>query len=223
MAFGLLLILLLSACTDPVKQRETASLTFIQGWFQAASQGSRSEDLCHGLGLLKHKAFSCADMLEAASQINPESREIIALVPQECFSGVCGDFLEVRIRSQDLAGNEVDETALLKQDDGKLRMYWYRTDGLIAQLNAQQPSTEEEKAPEQIAYDEITARYPSLYSYPPCYGARASSTTLVGDLMAKDAMDVHQVDTWAAACGETFCFALVGNKIASLCPKQRTP
>ena len=72
----------------------------------------------------------------------------------------------------------------------------------------------------QIAYDEITARYPALYSYPPCYGTRPSSTTLVGELMQKDNIDVAQVEALAVDCGNQFCFALVGNKIATLCPAE---
>ena len=98
-------------------------------------------------------------------------------------------------------------------------MYWYRSDSLLTLLR---PAKEDEdvsaKDPIQAAYDEITARYPALYSYPPCYGVRASSSNLVGGLMSKDELDVAAIEQRAAACGEGFCFALVGNKVATLCP-----
>ena len=77
---------------------------------------------------------------------------------------------------------------------------------------------EEEKEPIQVAYDEITARYPALYQYPPCDGVRASSSTVVAELMVRDAIDVAAVEQLAENCGETFCFSLVGEKIAPLCP-----
>ena len=76
----------------------------------------------------------------------------------------------------------------------------------------------DEKDPEQQAYDEITARYPALYQYPPCYDIRVSSSNLRGELMRKNEINVATIDALAAQCGESFCFGLVGNKIAAVCP-----
>ena len=100
-----------------------------------------------------------------------------------------------------------------------MRLYWYRSDSLLALLKpAENAAADDAKDPIQTAYDELTARYPALYSFPPCYGVRPSSSNLVGELRRPDALDVQEIEQLAAACGATFCFALVGNKIATLCP-----
>lgn len=209
----------LFGCGDKAAEQRDQALTFVSGWFQQAIVGERDDGLCHGLGVLKHPAVTCSEMLASAAGIDPASREVEAITALDCFGDVCGTFIELRFLSRDPAGNEVRETALLKQDEGRMRMYWYRNDELMRTLQADDPSPEEsDKDPEQLAYDEIVARYPSLYAYPPCYGKRASSSNLAGELMAKDDIDVDAVQALAESCGEAFCFALVGNKIAPLCP-----
>ena len=125
----------------------------------------------------------------------------------------------MRLNSRDDAGNELDETHILKRDDGRLRVYWYRNDKLINELRTEFTDEPETKDPVQQAYDKLKARYPELYQYPPCYGVRASSSTLVGELMPETSVDVERVHQLASECGETFCFGLVGSKIAPLCPK----
>ena len=72
-----------------------------------------------------------------------------------------------------------------------------------------------------IVCDLLVARHPALYSYPPCYGVRASSSNLRGKPTAIEEINPAEVETMATECGETFCFALVGSKIATLCPAPR--
>lgn len=217
MAFCVLAI----ACTDRAAEKQQQGLTFLTSWFTKAAAGQREDTLCHGLGQLKHPAISCAQMLSAAANIDPQTRNIVGVHPQDCFGGVCGDFLEIRIDSHDMAGNETQETALLKRDEGQFRLYWYRTNEILATLRAAQTDQEEEnpKDPVHVAYDRLVAIYPSLYTYPPCYGVRVSSTNLAGELMRFDDIDVEFVETLAQQCPETFCFSLVGQKIAAICPQ----
>lgn len=214
------LCFLAAACEDQQVKLEQQSLSFVGEWFAQASAGVRDDSLCHGLGTLKHPEISCAEMLEHASRVAADSREVTSLKPMDCFAGVCGEFVEITFSSRDQAGNPLDETALLKRDNGTLRMYWYRSDTLLGLLRSNDEEAIEAKESIQLAYDEMTTRYPSLYSYPPCYRVRPSSSTLVGELMEKDNMDVASVEQLADSCGEAFCFALVGNKIATLCPKS---
>ena len=214
------LLFLLSACADKQAAVFEQSLTFLNDWFSDARAGKRDDSLCHGLGTLKHPGVSCADMLSHAADIEPSSRTVENMKSLDSFADVSGEFIEVSFSSLDLAGNEVRENAVLKRDDNKLRLYWYRSDSLLAKLRAAEPEDDREgKDPLQVAYDEITARYPGLYEYPPCYGVRASSANLAGELMTRDAIDEAEVRAYAQSCPETFCFALVGNKIAPLCPQ----
>lgn len=214
------LCVLATACVDKQAQTREQSLAFITGWFADASAGKRDDTLCHGLGVMKHPEVSCADMLEHAARVEPASRVVETVRSLDCFSDICGEFVELRFNSHDLAGNETRESAVLKRDDGVMRLYWYRSDSLLETLRgAVDTDTEEDKDPLQLAYDELVARYPKLYAYPRCYDVRVSSSNLAGTLMALDAMDEAAITGYATSCGETFCFALVGNKIAPLCPK----
>ncbi|NKB98561.1 MAG: hypothetical protein GKR90_08735 [Pseudomonadales bacterium] len=157
-------------------------------------------------------------MQEFAARVDPASRTFTAQRSHDCFASVCGEFVEIEFESYDHAGNPIRENAVLKRDDGTIRLYWYRSDLMLAAFRAANPEPEDEKEPIQVAYDEITARYPELYRYPPCYGVRASTSTLAGELMAKNAIDVASIERIAATCGDDFCFSLVGEKIAPLCP-----
>ena len=219
----MVLVTFLTACTDKAAQLQDASLAHAQQWFALADAsedpGTEKDKHCHGLGLLKHPAVSCAQMLSYAGQVDSTTRQITGITPRGCFESVCGEFVELNFSAQDLAGNDVNEMLLLKRDDGRIKTYLYRSNLLLAELGPKNPTDQaEEKSPQQTAYDEVVARFPSLYTYPPCYGIRPSSSNLVGELMVRNNIDVAAVDKAAAQCGETFCLALVGNKIATLCP-----
>ena len=221
-ALSFLLVMLAgltAGCVDQRAQRNEQALNLLNEWFAAAAAGERSDNLCHGLGTLKHPEVSCADMLEHAARIDQATRHVERLKDMDCFGDVCGAFVQIELTSRDQSGVEIRESALLKQDEGIFRLYWYRSDSLLEQLRAAMPdSREDEKDPEQQAYDEITARYPALYQYPPCYDIRVSSSNLRGELMRKNEINVATIDALAAQCGESFCFGLVGNKIAAVCP-----
>jgi len=208
-----------AACADRAAERRAEIAGFLIEWFDQAQAGARGDDLCHGLGLLKHSEFTCADMLTHAAQIDPASRSSPVIQPIDCFAGVCGEFYEVTMTGRDGSGNEVDESVVLKRDGGTLRIYWYRSDTMLAALRAAQPPADDAKDPLQVAYDEVVARYPSLYEYPPCYGVRPSSSNMIGKPTAMDGLNTDEIDGLAATCGESFCLALVGNKIATLCPQ----
>ena len=214
-----------AGCTDQAALKRDQGLEFLGSWFASAHAGQRDDGLCHAFGLLKHPEITCSQMLEHAALIDPAQRTIASVTERDCFGEVCGDFLEVEFSSRDPAGNEVRETALIKRDDGRFRLYWYRSDSLLATLRARLPDPQEVEAkdPEQLAYDALVARHPALYSYPPCYGVRASSSTLRGKPTAIEDIDPDDVEVLAAECGQTFCFALVGNKIATLCPAPDRP
>ncbi len=207
--FLAILVFLTQACGP---SPEEAAVAFADGWFARATAGERSDDLCHGLGLLKHPQFTCAELLDHAARIEPRERTLVEINHPDCFADVCGTFYELRYES-----SSGKETLLVKQDGNQFGAYWYRSDSLLALLR---PADETEDEPDllQTVYDEITARYPPLYQYPPCLDVRPSSSNLRGELMRRDAIDVAVVDALAAECPETFCFALVGQKIATLCP-----
>ena len=206
-------------CEDPQQIARDDALAALQAWFQAAEQGERDDRHCHGLGTLKHPELSCADMLAAAATIDNTSRTITRIETMDCFAGVCGAFHQIELASQTKGGDVQSEQALVKRDDGIARVYWYRSDTLMASLRAANPvPDEQEKDPLQAAYDEITARYPALYQFPPCLDVRVSSSNLMTDLMPRDGIDVNLVERLAGECGDAFCFGLVGNKIAAVCP-----
>ncbi len=217
------LLFLGAACTDDVELKRDQGLEYLSGWFAAAAAGERDDALCHAFGLLKHPDVSCATMLDHAARVDPAQRTIAGMTQMECFGEVCGEFLQVEFDSRDPAGNEIRENALLKRDEGRYRLYWYRSDTLLAELRAGEPDAEEidAKDPEQQAYDALVARHPALYSYPPCFGVRASSSNLRGKPADIEDIDPAAVETLAAECPDTFCFALVGSKIATLCPTSR--
>ena len=207
------------SCGPPEPTFEESGAVFLRDWFQAGVVEDDSR--CHGMGVLKHQEFSCMDMQNYAARIDPNSRKIMSTQAHECFGSVCGQFLEIEMESADLGGNPVRENAVLKKDDGIIRLYWYRSDLMLADYKAANPDPEEEKDPIQIAYDEITGRYPELYQFPPCLDERVSSSVLVGELAPKDQLNVVEIERLANECGDSFCFALVGQKIATLCPDLR--
>lgn len=192
---------------------------FARAWLTAPFEAG--DKRCHGLGLLKHPEFSCSDMQAYAHRVAPDSRTLEAVKVHDCVVNICGDMVEVNFSAVDKANNPVEESIILKRDEGVIKLYLYRSNLMFKDYAAANPQTQDAKDPVQLAYDELTARYPSLYEFPPCYGVRASSTTLIGALQAMDAVDVPFMETVAAECGNSFCFGLVGEKIAPLCPDRR--
>jgi hypothetical protein len=210
-----------SGCGERQPDLRQLAPEFVTAWFDAAAAGAAGDEHCHGLGLLKHPEFTCDDMLDHARRIDPESRVIEKIATRDCVAGVCGEFVEVSLTSRDKAGNNVRETALVKQDEGKLRLYWYRSDTMEQAYREAHPQPDaDDEDPLQAAYDELTARYPSLYEFPRCFDVRVSSSNLAGKLMAMDAVDVAMIETLAGNCGGTFCFGLVGSKIAPVCMEE---
>ena len=169
--------------------------------------------------MLKHSEFSCAELMDYAARGDVASRMVRSARTQDCDEGVCGDFVQMMVEGVDDAGQPMEENILMKIDDGIARVYWYRSSLMLDQLTTDE-ALEEQKDPEQIAYDRLTALHSSLYAYPPCYGVRPSSSNLTSDLVAMDAIDPDQMDQLASACGESFCFAFVGQKVAPLCPNS---
>ncbi len=223
------MVLSVSGCVDDRSSFESQSQVFLADWFDNATLlahsgvnlGTPQDAPCHGLGLLKHAEYSCSDMLSNAAQVDPSSRTLQSVLAIDCFADVCGDFMQSTFASLDIAGNEIHETVLVKRDQGQLRMYWYRTDAMLAALRQKNHRNQDDgKDPLHVAYAEVVARYPSLYEFPPCHGIRVTSTNLAGTLVRKDAIDVASMQAMASSCGELFCFGLVGDKIAPMCPAK---
>ena len=206
------------ACADQPDNAQQALQGSLQ-WFEQAEAGQRDEKLCHGLGLLKHAQHSCSEYLAEAAKIDHATRTVDAIEPLDCFKDVCGVFFQLEFSGFDKAGNESRELLLIKRDNNISRVYWYRSKSMLDEVIAANAIIENNaKDPLQAAYDEITNRYPTLYSYPPCHKVRASSSNLVAKPMSRHQLDPQQIDALAAACGANFCFSLVGQKIAALCP-----
>ena len=210
-------MLLLASCSSSEQASQQAAQAF-ETWTQSARAGARDEALCHGLGLIKHPAFTCADMLTYAAQVNPSSRQYSAWRARECVETVCGEFWATTTTAADRAGNPVDETVIVKQDDGRYRIYLYQSSSMVEAFRAAHPTEAEDgKDPLQAGYDALTNRFPSLYSYPPCHGITISSSKLQGALIAQDAIDPDAIDRLATNCPDRFCLGLVGRKIAPVC------
>lgn len=210
-------LLLVLGCADSKAEQSARIKIFLDQWYSQAHQGSRQDTLCHGLGMLKHPQFTCAELLEAAATVAPNDFNIDSIIPMDCFADVCGNFIEVNLSGKTNSGAHMTAIHVLKQDNQQLKVYWYRNTALMAQLQGTQPRPAE-KDPTQIAYDQLVARYPTLYRYPPCYGVRPSSSNLAGPLMNIENIDADQVIELAETTCANFCFSVVGQKIAPLCP-----
>ncbi|MEM7079170.1 MAG: hypothetical protein AAF513_11130 [Pseudomonadota bacterium] len=211
-----LLSLLLQACGESGPVLEDAAQAHLQSWFAQAREGRRDETLCHGLGLLKHDQFTCAEYLEHAAPIT--ARVATAVRTRDCFVDVCGDFVEVEYSGRGADGDDFAETAVVKRDDGKLRLYWYRSTSLLALMRSADDEADTGKDPQQVAYDALVARYSALYNYPPCYQIRPTSNNILGDLIDPDRLDLEVVAARHKRCPDSFCIAFIGRKVATLCP-----
>ena len=210
--------LFIAAC-DSGPTPEQQAVAHALKWFAAAHDGHRDDSWCHGLGLLKHPSYSCADYLNQAAGITLESRSVIDVTPMDCYADVCGAFYQLEVEGMDAVGNERRELLLMKHDDGTMRLYWYRSDSMLREQQiAQEQQAEDDKDPIQVAYDTLTNRYPGLYEHPPCLDLRPSSSNLLADPVALDEIDPAVFDTLAQQCSSQMCITTVGRKYAALCP-----
>ncbi len=213
----LLLVGLLGAC-DSGPAPEQLAVSYLLTWFEQAEQGMRDDELCHGLGLLKHPTYTCADYLQSAANITLSSRGVAAVTPMDCYQDICGTFFQIEVDGVDKAGNESREIVLIKQDADTMRVYWYRSEEMLQDLRrAEEIQREADKDPVQVAYDELTNQYPTLYAYPPCIDVRPSSNTLLAPPIALQDINPAELDLLADECSGTVCIGTVGRKYALLC------
>ena len=214
-----LLVCLLGGCGEDRQALTSAGLVHLTEWFQLAADGERGDDHCHAFGLLEHPDVTCAEMLDHASRIVASERTVASTRFIECVEAVCGEFLEVELAGVDNAGRDVTEIAVLKRDDGRFRLYWYRTTSLIEALT---PSTTDARPTDddedQKAYTRLTNEHRDFYQFPPCLDVRVSSSNMVGGLVRTNDIDIEDFETRSDNCPDTFCLAFVGRKVAGICP-----
>lgn len=215
-------------CGNTQQQTLLDAEDFLIQWL--ASSNASQPATCHAFGLLMFPAVSCEDMQYHAAQVVPESRKRERIKALECFGEggqrACGEFVEIWYASQDRRGRPIKEGAVVKRDDGKFRLYWYRSDLLFTTLTeraeaAEQSMTEAEQAQNRLSavYNEMVNNHSELYAYPPCLDdVRVSSTTMVGSAFNHSAADPGEINRRAGSCASQMCFALIGQKIATLCP-----
>ena len=220
--------LLAGGCGDAEKQTLADAERFLQQWLNTSYEEQTAS--CHAFGLLMFTAASCADMQQHASLVAPQSRLRERIQTLECFGEgaqrVCGEFVEIWYQSQDRLGREIKEGAVVKRDDGIFRLYWYRSDLLFTTLANRAEAAEQlndradhEHARVQAAYNELINSHAELYAYPPCLDdVKASSSTMIGSSFRLAAADPAEIDRRASACSTQLCFALIGQKVATLCP-----
>lgn len=196
-----------------------AGLAYLTEWFQLAADGQRGDEHCHAFGLLQHSDVTCAEMLDHASRIVASERTVTSTRFIECLEDVCGEFLEIELAGVDKAGREITEIAVLKRDDGRFRLYWYRTTSLIESLTTSQTDaspTEDDQ--DQKAYTRLTNEHAGLYQFPPCLDVRVSSSNMIGGLVQTSDIDIEDFESRSESCPDTFCLAFVGRKVAGICP-----
>lgn len=169
-------------------------------------------------------------MIEHAASLLTDTREIDSVKLLECYGQgtkeVCGEFAEIRFRSQDSQGTEVQEGMVLKRDDGIFRMYWYRSDTLFTELARRSEAEEADSTQSRMAlqqqrlqavYTQLVERDPAIYRFPPCIDARVRSSVMLGGLMAPNEVTGQELEERAKGCSLELCLALVGKKVAPLC------
>ena len=75
-----------AACTDPGPSDEKLAAVGFKNWLADAEAGIREG--CHGLGMLKHSEFTCAELMRYAARGDPASRVIRVAQPKDCFADV---------------------------------------------------------------------------------------------------------------------------------------
>ena len=220
--------LMVGGCGNTEQQTLADAESFLGQWLtnNDASQPAK----CHAFGLLMFPAASCEDMQQHAARVLPESRKRERIRTIECFGDgaqrACGEFVEIWYQSRDRLGREIQEGAVVKRDDGAFRLYWYRSDLLFTTLAERNEALEPSVIDAQQAQDRLTAVYneminhhSELYTYPPCLDdVRASTTTMVGTGFHPASADPVEIHRRASNCATQMCFALIGQKVATLCP-----
>jgi len=220
----------MGGCADDKELKLGDAQMFLNQWFQGPSETAKP--VCHAFGELMFPAASCDDMYEHAKLIDPTSRRVDRINPLECFGygpqKVCGDFVEVWYRSKDLSGRDIKEGVVVKRDDGVFRLYWYRSDLLFTTLadrsdnaDSKDQQADNDQTLLESTYNQMVAEHPELYQYPPCLNdIRVSSSTMVGKPIKLQHIRSTEISERAARCAVELCFALVGQKLTTLCPRE---
>ncbi len=225
---------MLGGCNDGKQNTLDDAQAFLGLWFEqaVAADSAISAPTCHGYGELMFPSASCEDMYGHARLINPASRTLDRINALDCFGSgsqrVCGDFVEIWYRGADASGREIKEGAVVKRDDGKFRLYWYRSDLLFTtlELRAEQAermaeTLEPQQSMLQSLYNLVVRAHPELYQYAPCLeDIRVSSSTMIGALVRPEHIQPNDIQQRAANCSIDICFAAVGQKLTTLCPRQ---
>ena len=225
---GICCTLALSGCAENPETIKSQGVAALNQWF--ATSATDNPPACHAFGLVKFHDASCADMYQHAAKIKPESRKITSTRLLKCFGQgaqeLCGEFVEIWLQSADDRGNQIQEGAVLKRDDGVFRLYWYRSDALFTTLEKRQEQGDEfnnqqaweDKATAlEAVYAEIVQREPALYQFVMCTDAEVSSSKLVGKPISPQNITAADMTLRAKQCPENFCLTLVGKRIAPLC------
>lgn len=226
--FILILILSLAGlgCQDQRETRGNSALDAFNAWASNSSQSDLARESCHAYGLIKHPETTCIEMLSHAQKIRKEERHVRAIKDLECFDSVCGDFIEIEIDAGDENGREIKEIAVLKQDQGSFRLYWYRTNSLVSAIKnrakvkeAETGLSDQDRKQAQLdsAYAFLTNRMPEFFQFPQCLDGRVSSSNLIGDLIPLERVTIEGFLKKSEACPKRICVDLVGKKIAAVC------
>ena len=223
----------LSACGPAPEEVQNQALAAAAKWLTQAAQSvnqSAAPPACHAFGLVSFPEVGCQDMIDHAGRLLPDTREIDRVSLPKCFGQgakeVCGEFAEIWFRARDSKGASVTEGMVLKRDDGRFRMYWYRSDTLLAELSRREAAEDAESDAVQLAqqqqrlqaiYTQMVERDPSIYRFPPCIDAQVRSSVMLGDLLPPSQVSGSELENRALKCSAQVCLALVGRKVAPLC------
>lgn len=221
---------MLGGCDNGKHNTLDDAQAFLELWFEqaATADSALSAPTCHGYGELMFPSASCEDMYGHAQLINPASRSLDRINALDCFGRgtqrVCGDFVEIWYRSADASGRAIKEGAVVKRDDGKFRLYWYRSDLLFTTLELRAEQLAKTPDPHQSTlqslYNLVVSAHPELYQYAPCLeDIRVSSSTMIGVPLRPKNIQPSNIQQRAANCSIDICFAAVGQKLATLCPR----
>lgn len=234
LAWLTLIALGLFGCAGPSDEKNKLAATqALVAWFDAAgahAETGAAMPNCHLFGLTAFSDASCLDMVTHAAYVRPQTRNILEIKRLACFGEgpkeVCGDFMELRLSGEDHQDRSIQEVAVMKQDNGVYRLYWYRSDLLFTTL--QQRAEEGElsladrrsdaaEARLDAVYTQLVERDPGIYQFVPCLEGKVSTSTLAGALMEPDQVRSEALEERAESCPKRLCLTLVGRKVAALC------